>query len=263
MSWAALVLPQGWGGERARGVFSNANAAAIIAFLLIGVSLWMGAKHYRIIIPLALLFVILTGSRAGLLAALIVITVALFAHLSTRGRITVVGISAIAAYPALIWGSQSIPSSSYSPEILRTANTRADAWDIAFDFIRSRPWLGAGYRATPEGLGSTSYLKMLAEFGIIGSILAVALIVGYILWSRADYIMMAITLGALVNAIFEDWLLTAGAPMLAVYLLLLMSTPQGMKRSVQKLSPRTDANRTKSHLKPWGNSAERKAMSAV
>ena len=38
--------------------------------------------------------------------------------------------------------------------------------------------------------------------------------------------MLGLTLGVLLNAFFEDWLLTAGAPMLAVYLLLVMSTPQ-------------------------------------
>jgi O-antigen ligase len=222
-----LATPDGWAGGRARGIFNNANSTGIYTFLLLGVSLFMGRKYWIWLFPIGLGLIFATGSRATLLAVIVLIAINIVFWIDRKFRLTaVVFVFAISVYPIRwIWNwVQQLDAEGDS--MLRTNDSRASTWEVAFAFIRENPLLGAGYGATPPVIGSSSYIKLVAEFGFLFSIFGLLVAGAYLLWSRYDPVLLGITLGVLINTIFEDWLLTAGAPMLAVYLLLVMSTHQ-------------------------------------
>ena len=226
-SVAFLVSSEGWEANRARGIFTNANSAGIFTFFLIGVSLWMGKKYWIWIVPSGLVFIVASGSRASLLATVILLLVAMVSAVERRLRLAVSALLLFAGIPVSRWAWNRLQQIEVDSEsVLRTNNSRERTWGAAFSFIQENPVFGAGYRATPPLVGSSSFIKLVAEFGFGFSIFGCLLVGAYFWWSRYDPIMLGITLGAFANTIFEDWLLTAGAPMLAVYLLLVMSTPQ-------------------------------------
>lgn len=228
--FASAVLsfvPLGWVGGRLVGIFINANSTGIFTFLLVGLSLWMGKRYWIWIIPAGTLVVILTGSRASLLAIVVMLTVVLIGRADWRMRIPIAGLAISIGGPIAFWAWQQTQNINVeSSSVLRTNNSRESVWGLAIEFIQTNPILGAGYRATPEGIGSSSYFKLLAEFGFAFAGFGITLAIFYIWWSRFDIVMLGITCGTLVNTIFEDWLLTAGAPMLIVYLVVLCSSPQ-------------------------------------
>lgn len=247
----ALATPWGWNGGRARGVFQNANAASIFVFLLAGLSIWMGKKYYRWVLPLCVIFTFLSGSRAGMLALITVVVVAFYARLSRLQKFLALVFALLTAFPVGNAVLSFITSGKSNAILLRTDNTREDTIIQAVDFIRTHPWLGAGYRATPAGLGSSSYLKMLAEFGFLAVFAAFVLIIAYVAWSKVDPVMLGITCATLIDCAFEDWLLTAGAPMLLIFFLLLMSTPQSLKPGMEPPPPPAKKSMTlRSMLRP-------------
>lgn len=219
--------PLGWVGGRLAGIFLNANSTGIFTFLLIGISLWMGKRYWIWIIPAGTVVIILTGSRASLLAIIVMVMVILVARADWRMRVPIIGLGVSIGGPVAFWAwEQTQKINAEGSSILRTNNSRESVWGAAIDFIQDNPILGAGYRATPELIGSSSYFKLFAELGFAFAGAGIILAISYIWWSRFDIVMLGITFGTLVNTIFEDWLLTAGAPMLAVYLMLLYSSPQ-------------------------------------
>lgn len=222
-----LVSPEGWAGGRARGIFNNANAAGIYTFLLLGVSLFMGRRYWLWLFPVGLVFIFATGSRAALLSVLVVISISVFSSVNNRLRIPIVVLLFSSMLYPIRWFWNWLQQLDVEGDsILRTNDSRASTWEVAFSFIRENPYLGAGYGATPPLIGSSSYIKLVAEFGFVFAVFGILVACSYIQWSRHEPIMLGLTLGVLLNTFFEDWLLTAGAPMLAVYLLLVMSTPQ-------------------------------------
>lgn len=250
--FASVVLsaaPLGWVSGRLTGVFLNANSAGIYTFLLMGVSLWMGKRYWIWIIPAGTIVIIFTGSRASLLAIAVMFMVILIGRADWRMRMPIIGLVISIGGPIVLWvwrQTQSIEAEGSS--VLRTNNSRENVWGIAIDFIQKNPVLGAGYRATPESIGSSSYFKLLAEFGFAFAGAGIMLAIFYLWWSRFDIVMLGITCGTLVNAIFEDWLLTAGAPMLAVYLMVLYASPQRTS-SLSTPVPGSDSKEQFSELK--------------
>lgn len=217
----------GWVGGRLVGVFLNANSTGIFTFLLIGTALWMGKRYWIWIIPTGVIAIALTGSRASLLAVIVLLMVVFLARADWRVRAPLILFAIAVGGPVVFWAwQQTTKIEAEGSSILRTNNSRDSVWSAATTFIKENPILGAGYRATPEIIGSSSYLKLLAEFGFAFAGAGIILAVFYIWWSRFDIVMLGITSGTLVNTIFEDWLLTAGAPMLIVYTVILYSTPQ-------------------------------------
>lgn len=223
-----LVSPEAWEAGRARGLFTNANTAGIFTFLLIGCSLWMGRKYWPWVIPAGLVYITATGSRAALLAAVLLLLVVPLARMGWRHRLVLGGLAVAVGYPALLWILDWVETFQVdeATSVLRSDNTRADRWSASLAFIQQNPWLGAGYGAAPPMVDHNSYGKLFAEFGLFIAIFGVILIASYFWWSRRDSVMLGITIGTLFNTFFEDWLLSAGAPMLIIYLLLVMSTPQ-------------------------------------
>lgn len=239
-----LISPEGWAGGRARGIFNNANAAGIYTFLLLGLSLFMGRRFWLWLFPAGLAFIFATGSRAALLAVIVLMAISLLFKVDGRLRLTfTILLCSIVVY-ALHWLWNWIQHLDVEGDsILRTNNSRASSWEVAFSFIRENPYLGAGYGATPPIIGSSSYIKLVSEFGFLFAGFGFLLAGAYILWSRHDHLMLGITIGTLINTFFEDWLLTAGAPMLAVYLLLVMTTTQ--KPKLKNLESQRMASRSR------------------
>ncbi|AGS35335.1 hypothetical protein B841_09310 [Corynebacterium maris DSM 45190] len=222
-----LLLPDGWWEGRARGMFTNANTLGIVTFLFVGSSLWRGLKTWLWAVPAGLVLITATGSRAALMAAIVTLLVVLGAQLGWRYRIVLAGVAIPVLYPLYFWVTWALEQlSADSTSILRTSNTRSDRWEAAVEFISVNRWLGAGHGATPFMVDHNSYFRLFAEFGMILSFVGVFVVLSYVWWSRRDPVMLALTVGVLVNTFFEDWLLSAGASMLGVYLILLLSTPQ-------------------------------------
>ncbi|AZA10435.1 hypothetical protein [Corynebacterium gerontici] len=237
VSCVTLATPFGWAGGRARGVFQNANAASIFVFLLAGLSIWMGKKYFRWLLPMCVVFTFLSGSRAGMLALIITLVVPFYGQMSVRQKALSAFGGLLALFPIGGAVMDFLSKNSSDAALLRTDNTREDAVIVAAQFIAEHPWLGAGYRGTPPGLGSSSFLKMFAEFGFGTIFAAIILVVAYIVWAKADSVMLALSLATIVDCLFEDWLLTAGAPMLLIFFTLLMSTPQKVREGVTPPAP--------------------------
>lgn len=226
-SLLSVATPLGWEAGRVQGVFNNANAAGIFTFLLIGLAFWMGKRYWIWLVPLGTVFIGLTGSRASLLALLVLLTMIVIGKTERKLKIPLIIMSVSLGGPIAYWAWNDLKDmQADGSSILRTNNSRDSVWDLAIDFIRENPVLGAGYGATPEGIGSSSYFKLIAEFGLVFSGVGIFLALFYIWCSRYDFVLLGLTLATLVNTVFEDWLLTAGAPMLIIYLLILFSTPQ-------------------------------------
>lgn len=228
LSLIFLVSPEAWEADRARGLFFNANTAGIFTLLLIGCSLWMGRKYWPWVIPAGLVYISATGSRAALLGAVTILLVFAIASVGWRYRLVLGGLAAAIVYPVALWALNTVQQLQVNDatSVLRSDNTRSDRWGASLEYIQQNPWLGAGYGAAPYMVDHNSYAKLFAEFGVVMAAFGVALIVAYVWWSRRDPVMLGITFGALFNTFFEDWLLSAGASMLVIYLLLVMSTPQ-------------------------------------
>lgn len=221
-----LATSNGWWAGRARGIFYNANSLGIVCLLALAISMWYG---YKLWIPLAiplLGIMTLTASRASFLSAIVAIVVATIPRMKPAYKFTLIAFATISAYPAFRWATAQIVSLDASEDsLLRTNNSRDTTWSAILDVIDKNPLIGVGYDAGPPMIAN-SYLKLVAEFGIIASAAGVALVISYLVWARADTTLFAFALAGCVNGIFEDWLLTAGAPYLLIFLMILMSSPK-------------------------------------
>lgn len=252
-----LLTPLGWEAGRATGVFDNANASGIFTFLLIGLSVGMGRKFWIWVVPAGTFLILATGSRAALLAVIVFGIVVLLGRTDWRLRWPFIGISISVGIPLATWVWKQIQSmQTDDTSVLRTNNSRENVWGLAFEYIRLNPVLGAGYGATPRGIGSSSYLKLLAEFGFAFAWTGIALAIAYLWWSRKNIVTLGITAGTLINTIFEDWLLTAGAPMLIVYLLFVMST-------IQDPEPRSSESKNSPPRLPSSKASGRKLKTTL
>lgn len=240
LSLIFLVSPEAWEAERARGLFFNANTAGIFTFLLIGCSLWMGRKYWPWVIPAGMVYILATGSRASLLGAVTLLLVFAVAKVTWRHRLVLVGLAVAIGYPTALWALEKVREIqvNQSTSVLRSANTREERWEASLEFIQQNPWLGAGYGAAPYMVDHNSYAKLFAEFGVLMAAPGIILIVSYAWWSRRDPVMLGITAATLLNTFFEDWLLSAGASMLVIFLLLVMSTPQKVQDHETDEEPR-------------------------
>jgi len=172
-----------------------------------------------------------TASRAGLLGAMVVL---LFCVLTRRGPSPVGRISLVVVTTLLlllgVLGLQPVvaPLSGVSPSapnatVLRQENSRQEVWTDAVTAWTQRPLLGQGFGASEIETGN-SLLKILVDLGVVGLACAMPfllLIIRIVLTSR-DVAVVSVTAGAVVNALFEAWLLTAGSAFFLIFCLLLL-----------------------------------------
>jgi len=122
--------------------------------------------------------VVLTGSRGGVIALVVVLLSALVAIAGARGAI-IVGIVMV---PTLVIGGRSGEGATSS------TSERVDSWAAAIDMFRAHPLTGVGYGQFTEHhylTAHNAFLLALAEMGLIGMFLFVGLLYccGKILWT--------------------------------------------------------------------------------
>jgi putative inorganic carbon (HCO3(-)) transporter len=177
-------------------------AIALAAFMLSGA---LPGERLALIVALGTFGValILTGSRGGLVAAAVVLVVGVFAAGPLRGRAVAIGLIVIAAglayYLVLLPPELRDRVSNVSTT---SSSGRTDEWQIALHMAGDHPIVGVGIGNYPisqiayvtsqinlqkvdyvrnEGLiAHNTYLEVLAEMGIVGLSLLVA-IMGYAL----------------------------------------------------------------------------------
>jgi O-antigen ligase len=198
-SWLAAVhdgtLPIG-DVPRVESTLSHPNEAAMLLELslpLLVAWAWTASPRWRLVLAVAsfgmLLAIVLTFSRAGIVAALMALGalggLAVLHH--ERRRLVPLGMAALVVPLALLWTAFSDPgldrrltagideSSSIQP-------ARTEFWSVAVDMLRDHPWLGvgpdnfrwefaeySGVQADNLGIHAhNQYLETLADTGVLG-----------------------------------------------------------------------------------------------
>lgn len=239
ISILTLALPASWEAGRARGLFENANSLGLACLFTLGLAIWLGRRFWAPLSPPLMGVLALTGSRASFFAAFILITLAILPHLRPAYRWMIAVVSTMAAYPTFQWiNGQLVEVDANNTSVFRTTNSRDAVWAEITGIIQDNRWLGVGYDAGPSVIAN-SYLKLFGEFGILTSAAGLALVLGYLFWSRHDRVILAFSIAACANALFEDWLLTAGSPFLLTFLMLTMSTRHSAKEEPTQVTPST------------------------
>ena len=142
-------------GHRAHSVFSHPNTLSAYLVIILGLGLGLGLKglaarsHFDRqqwaeagAIALCIAAIFCTGSRNGVLIALVLVAISLYAARRHRWVMLsgLVGSGAIAA-AILAWG---IGGRSLSLALI-TQDPRIGVWRLALDLIWQRPWLGWGF----------------------------------------------------------------------------------------------------------------------
>ncbi len=112
---------------------------------------------------LLIVFLIWSGSRTGVLMALVGVAALYRSHVD---RFVVAGIFVGAA--VLIALPYFPDAAANIAHILNTENTRAGAWESLIDIYRQNPLFGAQYQGT--GYAESYYLAALAYYGLVGFI---------------------------------------------------------------------------------------------
>lgn len=203
---------------RTRGIFANPNSLALFCVLILPL---LGVRKRTV--PFALIAVVLviaSGSRAGALAvvvqALVAVSLGWRGHASYRRRLVVFVLLVSLAFGsarALDWGGTGYSFSAANQEIsvLRSSDSRSATWTTALGDWQEERLLGRGAGAYQKDTAN-SYLKLLADLGLLGVLAASPLFI--LLWRRfwlADTSDAALVAGASINAAFESWMFTAGS----------------------------------------------------
>ncbi len=220
----AILLELVAGGPlRTGGLFVNPNvAAAILVPAVPGLLLLLGPSKMRpvvwVALPIVAAGIVATGSRAGLLASVVIVGVLL-----PRGRVRRIGVTGavLAASALLIWRFASSPDS--------LAWHRLEIWRALAGLVADHPLAGVGpgwleestgaVRIAHEGgiaryghiIGSaeSTYFGLLVRTGIIGFGLAAA---AALVWLRREPSLTAagpsraVVAGIAVLALFHDFL---------------------------------------------------------
>jgi len=202
---------------RAGGLFSNSNLAAALIFPVIPLCFRQQTRILRILPPvLGSAAILLTGSRAGLIALLLIGFMLWPENRSRRPAAIVLGLSALGA---LAWRI------SLNPESL--AWFRWKIWAAVLRFVGENPLFGAGgaelatvmgpYRIPHPveaahwghviGAAENSFLGIAARIGIPGLLFVLAALGLWVFRLRPiSRWKLGILLGALVFLLFHDFL---------------------------------------------------------
>ena len=225
LSAAAALLPYGRTGGRVSGITGNPNSLALVLLLL--VPLAMTRRSTRSLVPVALLILIGTASRGallGIVAESLLVIRAIGRRAMRWLMFLAVGVTlTVGAFAVLREDVTTMEAQAENPSLVRTDNSREEQWRSAVSAVRAAPLLGAGWDAYPLDPAS-SYLKILTELGIIGSVLLVSVFRHVRAAARqGGTAIAAVALGGLINAVFESWLLVGGSFFSLVFWLVLSS----------------------------------------
>ncbi|WP_404290630.1 O-antigen ligase family protein [Glutamicibacter arilaitensis] len=224
-------LPFAFLGDRARGLTSNPNAFGIFAVFWLSVSARASPRILFSVWAISLTAIVMAASRASLVAAVVVIAVIIFYRLGSRFyRVLAIFVLSVVTGWFLVYGFEML-SKTTDAKILRTNNSRTDEVSQAIDIFQSHLWLGGGAGAYMFEPGSM--LKLAAELGLLGMLVAAVLIPSYLVRTSADFPVRAAVIGSVVNASIEGWLFTGGSVFLLFLLVLVAGarSPRSKKLS--------------------------------
>lgn len=242
----AVGISEAMGGPRVRGLMGNAQGAGIIALICIGVAPMLGRRAFIVAWPLAIFTIILAQSRAAALGCVVLIAVLIGYWIKKKtGVVGLLAFSLLTSLP-LLWLGLSLELTGETG-LIRFNNSRTVVWEPLLTAFITHPWAGVGWASYESGVES-SYLKVLAELGIIGFfIVSAAAIILVKQFSRLQVTGLALALGILVNAVFEGWLLTGGSAYAWAVWLLAAST--GSRPPLLTTTPRQYSLPLSRHIK--------------
>lgn len=214
-----IVMPsEGLEGGRLRGIFENANSLGFFAFLAVAAALFVDGKRLTtfLLLTTGSIALILTGSRASLLAVLICLAGWLIYRLKWAGWALL--------FTGLIFGDAVVSwVSSLSPELellLRNNNSRDESLRTALDDWSSSPFFGVGLNGESDIIASTP-LRALAQGGSFGFAAIVLLWASVmILAFRSKPPLRWLSLAAIAHSLFEGWMLSPVSPLLMLFVIL-------------------------------------------
>jgi O-antigen ligase len=230
---SALVAgryPAAMSGERAQGLMSNPNGLGIVCALSIPAILSARRRGSVLFLVVPLTLVVISGSRSGVLACLVALSIFAYHRAGQRGRLLLTPFLALIPLTASDSLAQFASERSNLP-LFRTNDSRGELWRQVWELHQERPWLGLGAGAL-DIVGGNSYLKALAELGYLGALAAAIAVGSYtaIAWRRPDS--ASFLLAGLASAFFESWLFAAGSFYAVVtYLMLLAWKVEGDNRA--------------------------------
>lgn len=166
------------------GIFGDPNdlAAMIVGGLALTIQRIVDRKGfaarfgYLLVLGVMLAAVMLTHSRGGLLALILVM--GMFLLLSLRNKAVAIGLAGMAALGLLILARGRMTDFSSGEE---SANMRFWFWDNGFQMLMQNPLLGIGYGMFPDNNGGyTAHNTFVLAFGELG-------LIGYFFFIGAIY----------------------------------------------------------------------------
>lgn len=234
---------------RFRGWFTNPNGIGamygiffipLIYSEVINDSRYLYKVSIFIMLILTTIHIVMSQSRAGILAAITGIIIFHFFRYKYINRLKVVFI--IVTVISLLYTftpNNVIQRYVYRNEPEVSGSSRLLIWQDLLQNIEDRPWLGTGLGVSDTGITgvdivyktggytqekSNSYLAMLEELGVVGTSIFVLLVLLPLFRimvftyrsnnetsHQTNAIFIAIVWAGLVNAMFEAWILSAGS----------------------------------------------------
>lgn len=204
-------------GGRLRGLLENANTLGFIAFAATALAvLGNGHKPLRMVmLGVAAASLVWTGSRASLLAVLLVFAFWLLTRNWVAGAFALL-FAWVVSGPVLNAVAQMNPQIGL---LLRDNNSRVGSWDTAIADWQTSPTFGVGL-AQETSIIASSQLRALAQGGAVGLLAICVMCVAILLVSLATTRGGAIfAFAAVCHSLFEGWLLSPVAPLLLIFFL--------------------------------------------
>lgn len=203
---------------RLRGVFENANELGFVAFALGAVSLAARIVPWQSILGLgvALTCMVLSGSRASLLALMVVAWGLAIGGVRRAQR--TVALLAI----AVIIGWLVAPGVVADIPLLRTADTRSHGIEIMHQAMSESFWTGLGDLPTDTRVAGSPFAAGITGgmWGLVGlGVIYVALIRGCAASRPRAF---SLVIAGIVHSVFESWMLSFSAPMLLTFFVMLL-----------------------------------------
>lgn len=203
---------------RLRGVLENANGLGFVAFALGAVSLAVcrGVWQSLLGIGLALSCLFLTGSRASMLA-FVVVGVGLAIGRVRRARV----FCALAAAAVGILGIVE-PQVLSDAVLFRTTDTRSFGFDMMQFAMGESFWTGLGELPSDTMVAGSPFAAGITGgmVGLIGlGIMYVGLLRNFALVRPRT---LALIVAGVLHSVFESWMLSFSAPMLLAFFVMLV-----------------------------------------
>lgn len=226
----------------------NPNAISLVTMSVVVAACIFSNRliRYALIAP-GVVIIYLTGSRSSAVAVLVAFTIVFVLLQGRKGAVQMVLAAVILAGTVSVLVlvvpeaakhvDQYFAINDKHRGIQSGAAGRVQTWEEVWDLALDHPLTGVGLRAH-EGLLKTNtsahngYLATLAEIGFLGFACVMALIVAGIVgllrrqndeqWLRVQAVLLGLTMGYMVLALFERYLLNFGNPTSLLFLLAIL-----------------------------------------